>query len=43
MFEVWWNGQIKKVYSVDFTHDALLISVGSKFKWVPMNDCKPLI
>lgn len=43
MFEVWWHGTIRKVYSVDFNHDALLISDSGKFKWVPMKDCTPIV
>lgn len=33
-------GYICTVYAVDFNHDAFLIAMDGKFKWVNMEKCR---
>lgn len=44
MFKCHWirDWSIVTVYAVDFMHDAFLIVVNNKFKWVSMKDFYPL-
>ena len=36
------TGKVVMVYSVDFMHDAFLIYRNNKFRWVYMNEFRPV-